>query len=73
MLENSKSKVSDLEIEIDDLKKELETLGHKLQTAETNKKKMAAARQFNKAAVHVKEIKQFKEQSGDTEQKLDQK
>ena len=44
MLENSKSKVSDLEIEIDDLKKELETLGHKLQTAETNKKKMAAAR-----------------------------
>ncbi len=35
---------------------------HKLQTAELNKKKMAAARQFNKAAIHVKEIKVLKEE-----------
>ena len=55
---------------MEQLKKEMESIGHKLQTAEMNKKKMAAARQFNKAAIHVKEIKQFKEQTGMTEQQL---
>lgn len=38
-----------------------------------NKKKMAAARQFSKAAIHVKEIKQFKEQTGEIEKSLEMK